>query len=932
MFEKFGFYLRHSINDLRVNGQRTFFALLCIAAGVAAIVSLQTLAVMISTTLTDNLQESNRGDIVIQTTFDFAEGGDEALQSGLNEGILEEQTSTFFGQTNTNYFVSMQGVERLQAWFDENYPGTVITPRQSLTDFIGTFLGGGTGTSITDPSTGNEMSQLSPIVINSERYPFYSQIVSQDGTLLADLLNEPNDIVVNEMVARDLGVEVGDVLRLNGSDSDFIVRGVVDTSQEVKNITGAIFALFGFYYLDQSALPLFPDANPQISEIYVRLADPEQLSTIDNAFRTNYPFLLTTTTDDLRENYEQISAGVSQLTTIMGLISMLIGAIGIVNTMQVVVRRRMLEIAVLKTVGLQANQVTTLFMVEAILMGIVGSLAGVVLGWAAVFLIRGAAETLVGAELPFMFAPGAAINGLIVGILVTAVFGFLPTLTAGQVRPGIVLRPNDNLIPRAGCLQTLLALVVIIVVLSLVAQTILGSFTTSVAVIIGVFIAAGVLYALLSLFIWLIGRFFPTLGVVDLRISLRQMLAGRSRAAVTLLALVVGVFSLSLITLLADSINNLMRYALDEASGGNVAIIMQNDRQIEDVEAVLSGLEGVNSYQTTRNFNLTLVGLQEGETRLDEEALRQRVNANWPASPFGGDGEDIEIEDGTSFDRLSFLESALESIDGRVLDQLPPDETVDRGRTLTPADAGQPVIVITENNAIRAAQIDVGDRLLYTTGEGRDAQEIAFEVVGIKAQGLISGGLNAMTYAPLDAFPSGVSPSTVQVVVDIDEAQISALRRQLADEARGAFVLETAVFTELITALLGTFTAFPTMVALLGLIVGGVVIANSVALTTMERRREIAIMKSVGLQRERVLFMILLENGILGLIGGLIGVGIGLVGLIISVSVSGIPTTTLPYGTALVLMLICVGVALVAALTTAWGASGEKPLNVLRYE
>jgi ABC-type antimicrobial peptide transport system permease subunit len=40
----------------------------------------------------------------------------------------------------------------------------------------------------------------------------------------------------------------------------------------------------------------------------------------------------------------------------------------------------------------------------------------------------------------------------------------------------------------------------------------------------------------------------------------------------------------------------------------------------------------------------------------------------------------------------------------------------------------------------------------------------------------------------------------------------------------------------------------------------------------------------------------------------------------------------IPYGTALLLMGLCILVALVAAATTAWGAAGEKPLNVLRYE
>jgi len=164
------------------------------------------------------------------------------------------------------------------------------------------------------------------------------------------------------------------------------------------------------------------------------------------------------------------------------------------------------------------------------------------------------------------------------------------------------------------------------------------------------------------------------------------------------------------------------------------------------------------------------------------------------------------------------------------------------------------------------------------------------------------------------------------------EADIPELRRAMG-AIPGTFVLETSLFVKLLTSLLGTFTAFPTMVALLGLIVGGVVIANSVALTTMERRREIAVMKSVGLQRERVLGMLLLENGILGLIGGLIGVGLGLLILVMLLSVGGgVGALVIPYGTAALLMLLCIVVALIAAATVAWGASGEKPLNVLRYE
>src|SRR5215813_11598826 len=98
MIEKLNFYFRHSLNDLRVNGQRTFFALLCIAAGVAAIVSLQTVAVMIGDTLEGNLQATNRGDIRVELPTSFGDQENQTLlEQGESDGILQSETQSFFG-------------------------------------------------------------------------------------------------------------------------------------------------------------------------------------------------------------------------------------------------------------------------------------------------------------------------------------------------------------------------------------------------------------------------------------------------------------------------------------------------------------------------------------------------------------------------------------------------------------------------------------------------------------------------------------------------------------------------------------------------------------------------------------------------------------------------------------------------------------------
>src|SRR4051812_8953081 len=95
MFENIRFYVKHSLNDLHMNGQRTFLALMCIAAGVAAIVSLQTLAVMIQSSLVGSLQESNRGDIQLQSNLEFMDHTEQVNQA-FADGLLDRQS--IFGQ------------------------------------------------------------------------------------------------------------------------------------------------------------------------------------------------------------------------------------------------------------------------------------------------------------------------------------------------------------------------------------------------------------------------------------------------------------------------------------------------------------------------------------------------------------------------------------------------------------------------------------------------------------------------------------------------------------------------------------------------------------------------------------------------------------------------------------------------------------------
>jgi ABC-type antimicrobial peptide transport system permease subunit len=943
MFQQLEFYIAHSWNDLRVNGQRTFFALLCIAAGVAAIVSLQTLGAMIQNTLTSNLQQTNRGDIQIQAGGGNNPEAEETSRQAALDGKLEAEALAFGGGEGTQYYFTEQGYQELQEWFNTNYPGSELTYRQNVVSLIAVFTGSGLGTLLQNPSTQAEAVGAFPVMIESDVYPFYDNIVSQSGEVLADMLNEPTDIIVNTQIAQTLGVAVGDTIQIEGIEQAFTVRGIVETSAEVRNPTQDIFAaLNGFYMLDVRSLILFPELPFRASSVYVRLNEGTDVADVETRFDTLFTYARSTTTKDLERTYETITTNVNQLVTVMGLVALLLGSIGIINTMQVIVRRRVAEIAVLKTVGLQANQVTVLFLTEAFIMGIIGSIAGVLLGWAMVFVIRGVAEGVLGQPLPFLIAPNAVLAGVIVGTFVTTVFGFIPTLSAGQIRPALVLRPDDNPIPKAGKFRTFLALIFIMVLLSVVAALVLGSVLQAVAVIIGAFLIAGILYLLLLLLIWLVGRFFPSFGIIDLKIALREMLVTRSRNAVTLLALVVGVFSLSLITLLANTVTNTLGQLV--LSSDNVIIQVGSEEALQQVETAIAGLQGENTYTVNRTYRFEIQQILKADgTMIDRSGIEQRLRETdvflqSQATPEAGEEltpDQRNRQANLETRRIREFDQRLGAYDlASATNTAPTDEEILSGRAFNASDTGA-YITITASDAITDLGVVAGDKFVMQysyggfLGIGATTGEITVEVLGVRAESLAGGFGQAQNLILPAAIPAEVPTSQIRLTGRFQPDQIPVLRRELANVSN-TFLLETEAINRIFSALLGQFTAFPILVGLLGLVVGGIVIANSVALSTMERKKEIAIMKSVGLQRERVLGMLLLENCLLGIVGGLIGVGLSLVGVIILLQ--GSQDFPIPYGTAFLLMMLCIGVSLIAALTTAWNASGEKPLNVLRYE
>jgi putative ABC transport system permease protein len=505
-------------------------------------------------------------------------------------------------------------------------------------------------------------------------------------------------------------------------------------------------------------------------------------------------------------------------------------------------------------------------------------------------------------------------------MVVTLVFGVLPVLMAANIRPAIVLRPNETHLPRASLFQIILALSAVVVVLGIVAGEIIGPVVDSVVdrfvappspTIIGIGLVALTLIILAILtgmmwgIVWLIGR-LPAFGQVDLRLALRNLSSRRVRTATTLLALAAGMFALSAITYFGLGAREVIRFQFAQTLGGNVMIFPLVPRQIAQpvVKTLLATQDSVQ-YDTVLNVSLARI------TAVDDTPIKlQGKLKNFPLSILTRDTNNPALNSGPLL----------------------------AGRDLTDDDRGKDVIVLTQQNAIGGLVqgfesldeigVQVGSKVQLQI----NGRQHVFEVVGIV------GTVSRFTPSIANAYiPPNVLSLNAGYQVNVVQVEPDKLDTFLTNMSKVplVFALDVSFIDGLLKRLIDQLAAIPTVVGILSLLAAAVIMANTVSLTMLERRQQIGVLKVLGLNRGRVLRVVLLENTVIGLLGGIIGIGISSLGVSLLTLIGTGLSIPLPSDATLItvgLVVASVVIAIVATLLSARVAIGETVARILHYE
>ena len=910
MSHRLRFYFTYALRNIRRGGRWTTLAVLCITAGVATVVALRSLGLAVGDTLTNNVRIEIKGDLLIRNDNIF--GG--------------------FGSNDPNAF-SADELAALLNWAEEK--GAAATAYMSGRNMQITKSGGGgfgrpsfIGSNFIDPQT----------------YPPTHIIRALDPpeATLAELFSGGNDVVISDNLASQSDIAVGDQVRVSGTQEAYTVRGIVSVAEE-SSVTNFLNAFFGFAYFDlASAKAVINEAFApnRIGVLFPDAPDEARLRELEAEIAALVPGVRTTIVPDFLERYEAVSQYLSDFVVVMGLGALLIGGVGIMNTMLVLVRRRTNEIAAVKTFGLRGRQVAALFLTEGLMLGCLGSLLGIIVGVGLSVIVNEYGSVALRQPLIWRIYPEALIFGFILGMIVTAVFGVAPILTAVKIRPSIILRPNENHLVALGLIQSLVLLVFVTISLGLVVGQILrpsfalteerlapvaegadepeiageqgdveirgpfgprpageeGSLPSAYLVgVIGVsatFAIFLLLIAILWLIIFLIGK-LPSLGMVTWRLALRNLSTNRLRTAITLLALSAGMFALSSITFVGEGTRELLNLQLSQTFGGNVLVFPFPGLPATLVSGAIDGaLEDVDiDYRTTI--------------------------ASYESQLVAHDGD--EVEGGSQLEFTVWESDKPDIYSGQ--------GALQAGRMLSPDDRGQPLAVLPFEFAENLG-IEVGDSISLEAAPGLD-----LHVVGVfsSAEGSAFGPATGLV--PPDVIPASAAADFTLYAYQVPEAE---LNRALAELSSVVFALAVDVqfIDGLIGRLIDQFAAIPTIVGLLSLFAAAVIMANTVALSTLERRRQIGILKAIGLKSRRVLQVMFIESSLIGLLSAVLGIGLS--GLIISLFAAAggidIPLPSDARLTAVALLIAAVIIGWTATFLSARVALKERVMNVLRYD
>ncbi len=569
---------------------------------------------------------------------------------------------------------------------------------------------------------------------------------------------------------------------------------------------------------------------------------------------------------------------------IFAAIALLVGAFIIANTFSILVAQRTRELALLRAIGASRRQVLMSVVAEAFVVGVLASAVGLGLG----FLIATGLQKLLmgnsGLAGSATLSTRTVLLSFLIGIGITVLSALLPARRAARVAPVTAMREAAVEDVSRGRIRAVIGFVLLV----LTAALLIAGAAVDSAKLVGVGAVAGLAGAVVFgpvLASWLArgaGRPLRSRGMAGV-LGQQNVLRNPKRTASTASALMIGATLVCAITIFAASalasINNLV----DTRFNGAVVVSSTgNGLPLNDVKA-LQDDPALGTVAAMFFAPVTIDGTGTLVAASDPQALEKMVDMETVAGDVGTLGvDDVAVSEAKAMDKGWKLGTKIEAsfLDGST-------------RSLT-------VRAIYRNTLI-------AQNVFTNVTAVQDSLIVPFAQVAF-----ISG-------------KPGVSPKALKVQVDKLLKDNPTAKVQTNAEFKASSAAQMDAFLNIVYAML----ALAVIIAIIGIV-------NTLALSIMERTREIGLLRAVGMTRRQIRTMVRIEALLIALTGTIIGIALGTaIGAALMKSFGPEQALTgfdIPVVRLVIVLVAGVVVGFVAAILPARRAARLNPLEALATE
>ncbi|MBK6589055.1 MAG: ABC transporter permease [Acidobacteria bacterium] len=840
------FIFNLSRREIRSSWQRLLFFFLCIALGVGSVVALRSLIQNLTKVVGNDARALMTADLEVTSTNDF---------SPTDVSRIEEVIKRFPTVEARNETITTASMAR------------PADPANTSLEFI-------------------ELKGVEP------PFPLVGKFELSDGKPFDFKLLENKGAVVARILLEELKVKVGDKLKIG--ESEFEIRATFD--EEPGGSSG--FRLGSRIFVEKKA---FDDAGITRNTSRVRRRILYRTSENPTELVKELRTALTGTTvqvNSYREQQENLSEQFERTEnylSLTGLLILVLGGVGVWNVARAFVEQKRKTVAVLKCLGASGTKIITVYLLQILTLGLVGSLFGAVLAQGGLWIAKWRFADALPEKMSYAVGFSTAIQGMILGILISLLFSALPLLQIRTIKPKLLLRDENNVnISKLDWTKWSFGLVCLLGLLGLAIWQ-AGSIRVG-AFFLGGLAATGlVLYVSAAVLTWLLKK-FKSLGSFSVRQAVNSLYRPGNQTRIILLAVGLGAFVVITVQIMQTNLVREFDFSRNRRLPSLIFVDIQKS-QIADLAQMIEQRTGEKPEQTaTVRARISFVNGEPIDYQQREVRQQQ-----------GQIGREFAITYRENFEENETI------IDG---------EWWQKSK-----DPDLPEVSVEEGMA-QTLKIEPGDSITFDIS-GRKITALVSNIRKIDVRNARTAFVFVFKPGSLEKAPQSFAVTTLNHVPATDRQR---LQRDILDKFPNVQIFDVADIIAAVNRLVNNFVIAISFVGSFVLLSGILILIGSVALTKSQRIYENAILKTLGAKRRTLATILFAEYGMLGLLAGIIASGFGV---------------TLSYLVSKYLMRIdwefeptiaVLGVVVTALLVTLVGVAASfdvlfrKPLGTLRSQ